>query len=46
MIKPHLWSKSVDCVGTIYWGLKCYAAGKDPNDYNSLLDLIEDLTKS
>ena len=46
MIKPHLWSKSVDCVGKIYWWIKCIEAGKDPNDYDCLLDMIEDLTNS
>lgn len=46
MLKPYLWSKSINCVGQVYWGLKCLLAGKDPNDYDCLLDLIDDLTNS
>jgi len=44
MIKPHLWSKSINCIGEIYWWLKCVEAGKDYHSYETLEDVIIDLT--
>ena len=44
MIKPHLWSKSVNSVSVIYWWLKCLEAGKDYESYANLEELIIDLT--
>ena len=28
MIKPHLWSKSINCVSDVYWRLECLKNGK------------------
>ena len=46
MLKPHLWSKSVNSVSEVYWWIKCIEAGKDYYSYNNLEELIIDLTSS
>lgn len=46
MIKPHLWSKSVNAVSQVYWWIKCVEAGKNFLDYNSIEEIIDDLTNS
>lgn len=44
MLKPHLWSKSMCAVSEVYWWIQCVEAGKDYYSYETLEDLIIDIT--
>lgn len=44
MIKPHLWSKSMNSVTEVYWHLKCLRQGVDPRKFSNIIDLIEHIT--
>ena len=44
MIKPHLWSKSMNSVSEVYWHLKSLHLGIDPKKFSNMIDLIEHIT--
>lgn len=44
MIKPHLWSKSMNSVTVVYWHLKSLQSNVDPNKFSNIIDLIEHVT--
>jgi hypothetical protein len=44
MIKPYLWSKSMNSVTIVYWHIKSLQLGIDPNKFTNIFDLIEHLT--